>query len=362
METLRRKWPANLVAAAAAQAELRALAAAKFGHADRMLFTREGLEQATPQLVADHRAERLVAAVGREQVLDLCCGIGGDAAALARAGLRPVLVDRDPLHLRLTRHNVAVSAGTEPSAAVADVTTLRLRPTNVVHIDPARRSAAAAGGRRGGYQPPLDWCQQLPATRTVVKAAPGIPHALIAPGWEAEWVAVGSDLKAAVLWSPALAGLPDARRATVLDGSDTHELVADASLPAPPVGAPAEWVVDPNPAVTRAGAVADLADRLDGWLIDPRIGFIACNQQPATPFGRTLRVVASLPGRSGGCPAYSPKPALATCRSDAAGRPVMSRRCAADCFPDRPGIGGSRCCSLGTRTGRGRLSAQPRDH
>ena len=55
---LRRRHPAGLVAAALAQHELRARAAAKFPAADRMWFTRDGLEQASAEPLARHRAAR----------------------------------------------------------------------------------------------------------------------------------------------------------------------------------------------------------------------------------------------------------------------------------------------------------------
>ena len=72
---LRERHPAELVAAALAQRELRARAAAKFSRAGRMWFTRHGLEQASAEPLARHRAGRYA---GYGWVADLCCGIGGD--------------------------------------------------------------------------------------------------------------------------------------------------------------------------------------------------------------------------------------------------------------------------------------------
>src|SRR5690606_35975959 len=76
--SLRRNHPADLVAAALTQAELRRRARAKFGaDADSMYFTPDGLEQATRASVAAHRARRF-AGLGPASVVDLGCGIGGD--------------------------------------------------------------------------------------------------------------------------------------------------------------------------------------------------------------------------------------------------------------------------------------------
>ena len=55
---LRERFPAELVAAALAQQELRVRGAAKFSAAGRMWFTREGLEQASGEDLAGHRASR----------------------------------------------------------------------------------------------------------------------------------------------------------------------------------------------------------------------------------------------------------------------------------------------------------------
>ncbi len=311
-QRLRERWPAALVAAATLQAELRLRAKAKFDRADRMLFTRAGLEQATSLAVAVHRAERLAAALGdmsttTPAVLDLCCGIGGDSIALARIGLRVIAVDIDAGHVLMARHNAQVY-DTDLAGAVSDVHSLRLGRDSVAHIDPARRAphgssaSGSPGGVRGGYQPSLRWCTDLPAERICIKAAPGIDRSQVQPGWETEWVSQAGALKAAVLWSPALAdaaGSGNARRASLLDRSGrllaTVVSHPERPTPPPPVGDPGPWVVDPDPAVTRAGCVADLASAIGGRLIDPQIAFVFSDSRPSTVLGRTLRVVGSMP-------------------------------------------------------------------
>src|ERR1017187_4254933 len=83
---LRRRYPADLVAAAIAQHELRLQARAKFSRAMQMFFPRPGLEQSSSEVVARHRAARYASF---ERVADLCCGIGGDLLALAQGRLVP---------------------------------------------------------------------------------------------------------------------------------------------------------------------------------------------------------------------------------------------------------------------------------
>jgi hypothetical protein len=367
-ERLRREFPADLVALAMAQQELRLAAAAKFSRAAEMLFTRAGYEQSSSEAVARYRAARFAdacrGAIGR--VADLCCGIGGDLIALAGAG-EVLAVDRDEAHASLALHNAAVyGLADRVTAVVSDVRDVRLTGLAAVFIDPARRSGpgtASAGPisagparrfRAGLSEPPLDWCAALTSqvAAVCVKAAPGLPADLIPPGWEAEFIAEGRDLKEAVLWSPALATAPVAappgappgpRRATVIapvprgtvpvglvpgalvpgdlvpgdlvpgrpvpGGPVTGGAAADDPAPrgqatliaAPgdpvPLRAPGEYLLDPNPAVTRAGLVEDLARTLggDAAKIDPQIAFLTLDRPVETPFARTLRVLESAP-------------------------------------------------------------------
>ncbi|HEX8857775.1 MAG TPA: class I SAM-dependent methyltransferase [Actinomycetes bacterium] len=306
-ERLRERFAAELVVAAMAQHELRGRARAKFAEPERLLFTRDGLEQSSSEPVARHRAARYA---GLPLVADLCTGIGGDLIALAD-GRAALAVDRDPVHLRMALRNARAMGATEVAGACADVRHLRLDRLPPVFVDPARR----AGGRRlpaGTSEPPLGWCLALAGhvTEVGIKAAPGIPLDLVPAGWEVELIADGHDLKEAVLWSPAMATTP--RRATVLLGREAahslsmrprpgppghepcHSLVARPG-PGLPVRQPGAFLLDPNPAVTRAGLVEELGRGLDAWKIDDRVGFLSADHPMATPFGRPLAVEASLP-------------------------------------------------------------------
>lgn len=279
-ERLRRHWPAELVAAASEQAELRSRAGTKTSTPNELLLTRAGLEQASTETVAKHRAQRFGRVGGL--AVDLCCGLGFDLRALAR--VCPVVgIDRD--------ETAAICAGHNSGApvAVADVRDVRLDTATSVFIDPARRT----GDKRGGSEPPLAWCLALPGDRVAIKTAPGLDLATVPSGWEAEFVAEGRALKEACLWSPGWAGA--ARRATVIVDGAVATMAADGVEREPRVDAPGAFVVDASPAVTRAGLVRQLADDLGAWQLDPQIAFLSVDEAPATPFGRTLRVEASLP-------------------------------------------------------------------
>ena len=283
---LRRRYPAPMVAAALELTELRTRARAKFDRAADMYLTREGLEQASAQIISAHRARRYEP---YRSVAELCCGIGGDLIALA-AGRDALAVDRDPLHLQMAALNAAVYGAPSVRTRCEDVRAADLAGVEAVFVDPARRH----GGKRDfrESEPPIAWClaltERVPAVG--VKAAPGLPHELAPPGWELEFVSVGGDLKEAALWSPPLATV--GRRATLLP--DGHTLVPDPG-PAVECLPPGAYLMDPDPAVTRAGLVEELARSLGAWKLDPEIAFLSLDSPVTTPFARTLRIEESLP-------------------------------------------------------------------
>ena len=275
--------------AALSQHELRRRAKAKFTRAERMYFTRAGLEQATAEVIARHRATRFT---GASRMADLCCGIGGDLIAMADQR-EVVAVDRDLLHLRMATLNAdAYEVADMITAIEADVREVDLSWVDAVFVDPARR-AQGHRMRAGDSEPALSWSTGLVARVSAVgiKAAPGIAHHDVPAGWEVEFIADRRELKEAALWSPALAA--GRSRATILPQGDVL-------LPLPGGDEvehrdPGGFLLDPNPAVTRAGLVEDLAHGLGAWKIDPHIAFLSSDEPLHTPFARTLRVLDSGP-------------------------------------------------------------------
>ena len=308
---LRRRGLAPALAAAAlTQARLRQHGSGKFGaDAARMFFTRSGLEQATRPVVAARRADRLAAA-GVRTLADLGCGIGTDTIAAARAGIRVFAVEADPL-------TVAVAAANLAALGLAERATVAHRPAeradlsgvDAVFCDPSRRHPST--GRRSvhpaGWSPSWEFVRGLPGRvpRTVLKLAPGLDHARIPAGAEAEWVSVDGDLVEAALWCGPLAAVP--RRATLLrspagalagdglpSGAPAGELTGTGELTAP-VGPVRRFLLDPDPAVLRAHLLAELASRLAANLADPRIGYLYADRAHHTPYARCLEIHDVLP-------------------------------------------------------------------
>jgi SAM-dependent methyltransferase len=333
-EALRaRGFPADLASAALTQATLRLRAVGKFGpDAGRLLYTRDGYEQATRAVVATRRAERL-AASGATHVADLGCGIGADTIAFARAGLRVTAVDADPVTAAVARANVA-ALGLSASVSHGLAQAVDLASVDAVFCDPARRRGGGRVFDPNSYSPPWDFVSRLVATvpRTVLKLAPGIDHGLLPAGAEAEWVSVGGDVVEACFWCGPLAEVP--RRATLLPaggpvdragaagaaarsagGAAAGAAEAAASVAAgsaaraaggvavltgtggelAPVGAVGRFVWDPDGAVVRSHLVAEFAAAVGGHLADETIAYVHADAYVPSSYGRAFEVVAVMP-------------------------------------------------------------------
>ncbi len=108
-------------------------------------------------------------------VADLCSGIGGDAIALARAGIRVLAVDRDPLTVAVARANAeALGLADLIEVREADVTEVGTEAYDAVFVDPARRGGRGRISIPEAYSPPLSWAiaTALKAPLAALKIAP----------------------------------------------------------------------------------------------------------------------------------------------------------------------------------------------
>lgn len=281
----------ELAAGAMTQSRLRAKARAKLGDfADAMLFTPDGLEQATRLLVAALHARRYLAA-GVTKVADLTCGIGADALAFAGVGLRVLATDIDEVTATMAAANLR--AFPEAEVRCADGLALDLRGEGVdgVYADPARRTR---GGQRifdpAAYAPPLDavWALREEVPAVGIKVGPGIPHLGLPADAETQWVSVDGDVVEAGLWFGPLAPEGPGRSALILHtaGGTTRSRTMRSAVPvgahaagpaygeAPPVGKPGAYLYEPDGAVIRAGLVGKAVTELGGRLLDPTIAYV----------------------------------------------------------------------------------------
>ncbi|WP_165216349.1 class I SAM-dependent methyltransferase [Schaalia sp. ZJ1691] len=301
---------ASLASALASQIELRRHARTKFGDfASSMVFTRDGLEQATRMTVAAHHAGRFRDG-GASFVADLGCGIGSDSLAIAGLGLRVLAVDIDPDAAAAAAVNLrAFDSAEVQQGDIGDLSfdDLRRRGVDAVFTDPARRSGSHKGGARitapQKWSPPLStvlgWADVI--SRVGVKVAPGLPYDAIPCDWHAQWVSVDGDLVEASLWSPALSPEGPGRSALVISGGHAHVL-RDTSSSSPndaasavEVGDLADMIAEPDPAVIRAGGLATLANDLGLHIVSEKIAYLSANDIAPSPFLTRFQVLDVVP-------------------------------------------------------------------
>ncbi|MFI6293324.1 methyltransferase domain-containing protein [Nonomuraea sp. NPDC050790] len=289
---LRKTYDGALTSAALTQAGLRERAVAKFGDDARLMyFTPHGLEQSTRAEVAAHRARRLSAMTrGPVRVVDVCCGIGGDALALALAGHRVDALELDPLTAAVARANAeALGVGDRVRVRVGDAAEAPVEEYEALFADPARRTARGRTFDPQSYSPPWPVVMDLVgrARWSCLKVAPGIPYEYIPEAAEAEWVSYKGEVKEAALWTPGREG----RRATLLPGGQT---LTPTGVQAE-VGELGRYVYEPDGAAIRAHLVGEVAEMVGGRLPDPMIAYITGDEPVDTPWAARYEVDEALP-------------------------------------------------------------------
>jgi hypothetical protein len=285
--------PATLAATVMTQARLRERARLKFGDfAEGMLFTPDGLEQATRLTVAALHAARFRSA-GIERVADLTAGIGADAMAMSAIGIAVMAFETDEATAVIADHNLrhwerSVVVHADSLATVRDV------DVDGAFADPARRSGGSRNYRPEDYTPPLTAVlalrDALPALG--VKVGPGIPHRALPADAETEWVSVEGDVVEAGIWCGPLAR--NVGRGSLVVARGAAHALSDSGAVAgviPPSG----YVYEPDSAVIRAGLVAEVAASVGGGLLDATIAYVTADRLIATPFATAYRVLDDLP-------------------------------------------------------------------
>jgi THUMP domain-like len=310
----------DLVAAALTQSRLRAKGHEKFGEfADGMLFTADGLEQATRLEIAARHAQRFRGA-GVRQVFDLTCGIGADAMAIAGLDLAVTAIEADEVTATVAGVNLRHWPGASAFIGTAEGTQL---PTGEgarhagAWLDPARRTPGvtdARGKTRRVFR--LDaispsWstvqsiAQSLPATGA--KLSPSFPHGAIPAGTEAQWTSLGGEVLECAIWWGSL--VSRAGRSALVIGSagkswtvreaDTGSGLNGKGGGAAPVASSlaqiGSWLYEPDRAVIRAGLTGALTSAVDGFELDSGVGYVTSERCVDVGYARRFAVTESMP-------------------------------------------------------------------
>ena len=285
----------QLVALCISQAKLRSRAVSKFGSdlASTMLFTEEGLEQATRQQVAAWHAQKFLTH-GIKTVTDLGCGIGGDALAFAQAGLEVTAIEKDGVTANFAKHNL----NNYPMATVSNADALKIESKSTSFwLDPARRKLSSKASGRvmlkpEDFSPNLSFAFEIGAKHTAgIKLAGSLPHELIPEDCEANWVSHNNELVETVLWFGEL-GQSGKRSALILADTMTEY---SGDLIQAPISEVGKFVYDPNPALVRSHLLGAFAVENGLWGIAPSIAYLSSDNEISSPWLRGFEVMESLP-------------------------------------------------------------------
>ncbi len=304
IEKLKRDFGAPAFAAATRIVTARRKAEGKFPAADRLWLDPVRAEQATHRFVSEHKARRFADA----NVMDLCCGAGGDTFALAGMARSVISLDRDPDTVRRLSWNLAIlGLSGQVLPVLGDATRPPARRDVLIHIDPDRRARDHSGRptrQLDEYQPGvevlIDLMRHFPGG--AIKLGPAsdfdtLETRAVRAGvkFETEVISLDGECKEATLWFGSLAG-ESRRRATLLPGGCTMTgkaaRMAELADDRESLG---HWLYELEPALIRSGLAGAFAaeHRLkavtaDGaWLTGP--------DAVDTPWARRFEVVETVP-------------------------------------------------------------------
>lgn len=280
-----------------AQVQLRRRARKKFSQADRMFFTRQLLEQATEERISQYKAVRFPQ---QGQLLDLCCGIGGDLISLGRRTTTQG-VDRDEVATTLAQANCEILELQSATVQVDDATHVAVADSSAWHLDPDRRPEGQRSTKLTLHEPDLSSMEGLLSANqhAAIKLAPAtnVPDSWKAEA-ELEWIGTRGECRQQVAWFGDLARIPGQRAATVLfDGSMKSDCTirGEPNVDVPTAAQVGRYVFEPNAAVLAADLTGQLAMDVGLQTIAANIPYLTGDQVVDSSLLAGFEVVETMP-------------------------------------------------------------------
>lgn len=305
-----------------------------FPDAECLFVTPDALAQATSPALARFHAELLAPF---ETVADPACGLGFDALAIADAGASVLAVERDPARVVFARANAeARDVADRVTFLCGDAEDADFSNCRALFFDPARRSDAGRfSSHAERYEPPLSLLERFPVF--VAKLSPALDDEIL------------GELGETTLF---LSENRECKEACVLSGIDAFPASGALLLPErvfvpsgdePPLAYPTgKYLLDPDPALIRAGALAGACETLDAALLSPDDAYLTSDTRPRDArLARAYEIVEEQ--------VYRPKALGQWLRARGVGRLVVKKRR----FPKEPDV---VCRELGLKGGGDELT------
>lgn len=264
---------------------LRESAQVKFPNADRMLLTREALEQATSFAVARYHASRFPAGA---LVADLTAGIGGDLMALAERG--PVVAfELDEERAAYAEWNTGIAVRREDAMLVD-------WDWEYAFCDPSRRRAGRRLTDPKDFSPnPVEVARRMVGLRLGgIKLSPLLSDTFLEKLASClEFISYRGECVEALIWTGKEV-IPGRYAVQVTDGA-VQRLDASCALPAK--SDVRSFVFDCDPAAVRAHALGTLCAEHGLYPLADSVGYLTGQSAIRSPWLRGYRVLAVAPGR-----------------------------------------------------------------
>ncbi|MDA3840640.1 MAG: methyltransferase [Patescibacteria group bacterium] len=260
--------------------KLRKKARTKFSKADEMFFDSPTLEMATSEKIARHIAERFI---GMKKVVDLTCGIGGNAIFLAKNS-KVLAVDLDKTSIEMAKLNsIAYGVNDNIEFRVGNAHFNIDEDADAFFLDPMRSREGDTKTRSFMNTQPkvLEMLAKIfKITENVcIKVSPAFDYKeidLFPQKPEIEIVSENNENKVALLWFGEFR--QNKRKATIFIGNDKKEIInCDEDIQAPINDKPETYIYEPNKAIIKAHLIDEIAKEHGLSKINKNIAFLTKN-------------------------------------------------------------------------------------
>jgi hypothetical protein len=270
MASLRKQWNVDEITIAASILDARKRAHGKLEHAESVIADSVGMQQATSTQIAKHKSKRFNTDA---PIFDLCCGIGSDLRELPS---QTIGIDHDPLRCWMAQQNSGKETRCE------DALTIELPQNALVHIDPSRRSGTKRLHSLDDMQPSIDDIIKI-ASRCAggcIKVSPSVNAEDVEQfdmPIELEYIEEQGRVVQGNIWFGSLATHAGEVTATSMSANQSFSGVPDS----PPFGNKIRsWILEPNPALERAGLHGNVASELSAYELAAGIGLLTADENP----------------------------------------------------------------------------------
>ncbi len=249
------------------------------------MFTEKNAQQASHYLVAAFHGELFK---DFNIVADVCCGIGSDLLYLSNAKQYCYAIDLDKQILEYAEFNM--NFFNRQNIKYLNIKAEDFKNSvEAVFIDPDRRSNYKRAINPDYYSPSFSTINKFIHNykNVAVKLSPAFDYEQQSyNSYSYDFVSVKGELKECLLKTGNLVNAHK-RRAIILPQKICFEQQNHEETPITSIK---EWILEPDPAITRAHLVNDLAYKLNMSRIDPNIALLTSDHEPEDIYGKKFKV------------------------------------------------------------------------